>query len=190
MKKSTATAFSRLSNFIYSLINCLIALFFILLGLIALILPWSPSIRTELIQFFLEKSLPISLFGLGFLAIGIAILTQIILKIRHTNYYVIHSGINSVLVDEEILQKYLSSYWQQLFPSQDVSSHFVIKKNKIKVFAELPGIAPEEHDMLVKHIESDLSDIFNRILGYTNDFVLQVSFKKNNSKKLKNDRAA
>lgn len=165
-----------LYNFLYSTLSVVIGFFFILLGILAILLPWSPDIRTEIIQFFLENSVAISLFGFVFIIVGVILVLEVYLNMRRKNYYV-RQGKKTIIIDEDVMKNYLQSYWKQTYPKQEVSSRLLIKKNRIKIVAELPFVPKLEQQSLVEHIQEDLQDIFSRILGYSHDLVLVASFR-------------
>lgn len=165
-----------MSAIFYSLISLVIAIFFVLIGIICVMIPWSPSVRTDLIQFILENSIAIFLFGFGFIIIGFSIVINIIQSSRRSYYYV-RTGNNSVMVDETLIQDYLNSYWNHLFPQHDVPSRLTLKKNKIHVFADLPFIPVPQQKALMDRIKRDVNDILTKTLGYQNEFMLSISFQ-------------
>lgn len=167
--------FNSLVNFFYYLISFFIGLFFLMLGIICIILPWSPSIRTGIIEFILENSTAISLFGFGFLVIGIMLMVNLYLSSKR-HYYYIRVGRRSISIDEEIIRQYLQTYWKQLFPYEEIPTRLVMKKNRIKVVAELPHIPLGEQKLFVERVQDDIQDIFSRSLGYPHDFLLSLSF--------------
>lgn len=165
-----------MSALFYSLISFVVAIFFIMIGIICMMLPWSEAVRTDLVQFILEDSLVISLFGIGSLIIGLAIVVNIILGSRR-HYYHVKSGSKSVTVDETLIQQYLNTYWGELFPNCSVPNKFSLKSNKIYVAADLPYLPVKEQKALIERVKTDLQDIFKRILGYQNEFHLSISFQ-------------
>lgn len=170
-------------HFLYSLISFFVGLFFILLGVIGILLPWSPTVRSLFIRFIQEGSLLIFLFGLGFLIIGTAIAVYVIFSSRK-RYYEIRSGENLTMIDEALFQEYLNTYWKQLFPKYDIPNRVTLKKNKIQVTADLPSIPDSQQKALIERIERDLNDIFTRILGYTDDYVISISFQPESEKSI------
>lgn len=168
--------FNFLFNFLYYLVTIVIGVFFLALGIFAMVLPWSSSMRTELIEFVLSNSIAISLFGFAFLVIGLTVLINLYLSSKRRYYYV-RVGRRSIAIDEEIIQQYLHSYWRQLFPEDDVPTRLTLKRNKIKVFAELPHVPVNEQKAFIEHIKEDLQDIFVRILGYSHEFMLSLRFQ-------------
>lgn len=166
-------------NLFYYLIVFVIAIFFIILGVIGIILPWSTGLRTEIIEFILANSIAISLFGFGFVVLGGTIVLNLIVNSKR-KYYHMHVGSHLVTIDETIIQRYLQTYWEKLFPTQEVLMRLVIKKDKIKITADLPHATPEEQSEYKQRIKQDLREIFTKVLGYPHEFMLSLSFQTKN----------
>lgn len=171
-----------MNYFLYSFISFIISVFFILLGVVGILLPWSSGVRTHLTQILLEESWFIFLFGIGFIIIGTAIATNLILGAKR-RYYEIRSNHLVTKIDESLFQDYLSTYWKQLFPACEIPNQITLKKNKIHVAADLPYIPIEQQKTLLERIERDLNDIFNRILGLRYEYVISISFQAEPDKK-------
>lgn len=171
-----------MNHWFYSLISLFVALFFLLLGSLAIMLPWSPVARTDLVMFILEDSLAIFLFGFVFLAIGIAIVTQIILSARK-NYYRLKSSPRAISVDEAVITNYINSYWKDLFPKTYIPSSLNLKKNKIHITADLPYIPQSEQKELLEKIKTDLDELLASLLGYRDIFYLSASFQPKRNEK-------
>ena len=165
-----------MSNFFYSLISLIISLFFILVGIVAIMIPWSEDTRTSLIQFILEDSLAISLFGFTIMVIGLAIAINILLGTRR-RYYHITSHEAPADVDEAIVQQYLTSYWKQLFPGSDIPCRLTIKNNKFHISVDFPYLPLDEQKELLERIKRELRITFAKVLGYHEDFHLSATFQ-------------
>jgi ABC-type multidrug transport system fused ATPase/permease subunit len=152
-------------------------MFFILLGIIALLLPWSAHIRTDMIEFILENSIAISLFGFGFIILGFLIVLSLYLSSKRRYYYV-RGGERTVVIDQEIIRHYLQAYWLQKFPNQEIPNRLVLKKNRIRVTADLPFTELKAQKPLIERIKQDLEELFHQMLGYSHQFVLVASFPK------------
>jgi len=163
-------------NFLYSIVSFVIALFFIALGIMAILVPWSAGLRTDAIEYILANSIAISLFGFGFIVIGGTMVLNLILSSRK-KYYYSRVASNFVAVDEAVIQQYLRFYWEQIMPDQDVPTQLTLKKNKIYITADLPFRPVSEQKVLIENIKQDLRNIFTKVLGYPHDFVLSVSFQ-------------
>ncbi|MCP5508296.1 MAG: hypothetical protein H7A37_08385 [Chlamydiales bacterium] len=134
-----------MNNFVYAIVSFVVALFFILFGVVATLLPWIPAIRTEVVQFLLESSFLIFLFGVGLVFIGVAIIASVLINTKHRRY-VLRRGSRSVFIDENVIDGYLRTYWKRIFPRAEIPHHIVIKRNKIFVSADLPIIAEEDQE--------------------------------------------
>jgi hypothetical protein len=163
-------------NFLYSLITFFVALFFILLGIIGAMIPWFPAIRTEVITLILEHSITIFLFGFSFIAIGCALVINILLSVRK-DYYHFKVGNHPVQVDENLIQSYLTNYWKELFPENEIPNRLVLKKNKIHVIADLPYMQRPQQEVILERIKNDLRELFGDMLGYRHQFHLSASFQ-------------
>lgn len=164
-------------NFFYYLIVFIIAIFFVILGIIGVILPLSIGLRTDIVEFILDNSVAIALFGFGFMIIGGIMLVNLFWSTRR-HYY--HARVDSKLitVDSKIIQSYLHSYWERISPNQEVPMRLSIKNNKIKISADLPFKPREEQEEFFLRIQQDLREIFTKLLGYPHDFHLSLSFQK------------
>lgn len=145
-------------------------------------LPWSPIVRSDLIQFILEDSLAICLFGFGFIVVGLAVIINIAFSAKHS-YYQLRAGPYSVSIDEEIIHEYLNTYWKNLFPQSPVPNRLTIKKNKIYLVADLPYIPLPEQKRFLEKVKMDLSELFTSTLGYKDMFYLSVSFQSEQKSK-------
>ena len=166
-----------MKNLLYSLISFVIALFFILGGIVCFLIPWSSGIRTELIQFILEDYIALSLFGLAFVIIGAAIAAYILLNSRR-HYYTVRSTSHPIHVDESIIEFYINSYWKQLFPDREIPSRITLKQNKISLTADLPYMPAAQQKPLLNRIKNDLDDTFTKLLGHHPEFSLFISFQE------------
>ncbi len=164
-------------NFLYFSISFVTALFFVMLGVIGLMIPWSSKVRGDIVQFILEDSFLIFLFGFGLVLIGIAIVVYVVISMKR-QYFVIKSKNYSVIVNESVIQDYLETYWKELFPENDVPNQVVFVKNKIHITADLPYISFENQESLLKRIENDLAEIFLRLLGYREEYLISISFQE------------
>lgn len=163
-------------NFFYSLITFFIAIFFILLGIIGILLPWSTSMQKLIFTFLFDYSRITFLFGLCFLAIGIAVVLNILSNGQRHYYHFKIKG-NSVSVDTELLQTYLQKYLKELFPRQDLPCQLQVKKNKIHVTIDFPSMEEPEQDILLKQVRNELKELFSTLLDYKHEFFLSASFQ-------------
>lgn len=141
-----------------------------------MMIPWSLGVRHALTQFIFEDSLAISLFGFAFFVVGLAIATNILLSLRK-RYYRISSGNTSTKVEEGVIEEYVTSYWQKLFPEHEIPYHLILKNNQIHLTVDFPYLPIQEQRPLLEKIRKDLLQIFSKVLGYQEEFFLSASFQ-------------
>ncbi|MGZ3732852.1 MAG: hypothetical protein ACXU9U_03855 [Parachlamydiaceae bacterium] len=164
-----------MTPFLYSLITFCIAFFFILLGFIGVILPWSTGMQNVAIYFIQHHTAFIFLFGFSSLLIGAITAVNLWLNTQRQYY---HSKVNgqTVSIDTELIQTYLYKYLKELFPGRDVPYRLQVKKNKIHITIDLPSTPDSEQEVLLERIQSELYELFQSLLGYRHTFHLEVSF--------------
>jgi hypothetical protein len=168
------------NRFLYSLITLITALFFLLFGLFAMILPWSETLHMLAQQLIEEEVWPMTFFGAAFLLIGIALVGQILVSCRK-QYYRVKTDTHTLEISEKIIQDYLSDYFNALFPQQEIPCRIAIKKNKIAVAADLPFYPLEDRKDLLKRVKLELGSIFKDYLGYSATLDLTLSFQRHES---------
>lgn len=166
-----------MQNIFSSLVKFVIAIFFVLIGTIGLFIPWSVSMRTTLVQFFLEDSLAISLFGFAFVVLGVFVIANVIIDHRH-KYYVTKWENSQTDIDENLIRDYLLAYMKELFPHSDIPTHLNIKKNRFYIFIDFPYYPAEEQRDLIDKVKNDLSYLFSSKLGYHESVKLSATFRK------------
>lgn len=164
-----------------SFLNFIIGIFFILIGIIGIMISLDAGTRTLAIQFILENNISIALFGFAFVVLGFAVVINLFLSFKR-RYYKVRCENHALLVDETVIQDYVSSYWKKSYPAFDIPNRLTVKKNKIHIFADLPYMPRSEQKKSLEKIQEDLSDLFNRVLGYHDHFYLSISFQKEKSK--------
>jgi hypothetical protein len=153
----------------------IIAAFFILLGIISMLIPWSFQIRTSIVHFISENPIALFFFGFSTVLIGAALISTIVFNAQR-RYYHIQSGSHPITLSETVVYDYLDSYWKSLFPAQETPCRVLIKKKKIQVTADLPFVPILEQKNLLEKIERDLLEMFRDILGYREDLDVSISF--------------
>lgn len=106
----------KIGRFFYLAISFILGAFFFVLGIFGIILPWFPRLKTAAVEFIVEHTLILSLFGLGFALIGLSIVIYALLSSRR-HYTEIRTGAYAVTLDENVIRHYLESYWEERFPN-------------------------------------------------------------------------
>jgi hypothetical protein len=160
----------------FLIINAILAIFFLLVGIVSMLMLWVPIIRSEVIQFILEDSLAIFIFGFAFSIIGLFILVNIILNMRRHSYHM-KIGKNHVTIDQAVIHRHLTSYWKELFPKEEIPYRVAMKDDRIHLFVDLPFTPQTQQKMVLERMEEDLDQLFKNTLGYRHPFMLSASFK-------------
>lgn len=164
---------------INTVIGIFLSLFFLLLALITLFLPWSPTVRTEIVDFLLSNTLALTLIGFAFLMIAIGFIFQLVHGFKR-RYISFQEGALKTDISEQAVDDYLKGYFQDLFPYSEVPCQLTLKKKKAHIVADLPYVKPAEQKSLVEKIEKDLSEIFRDFLGYRKELLVSISFAPEN----------
>lgn len=166
----------KLGRFFYLATSFILGTFFFVSGIFGIILPWSPRLREAFIQFILENTLILSLFGLGFALIGLSIVIYALLSSRR-HYTEIRTGSYSVALDENVIRQYLESYWEERFPNSHVSFNLLFKNDSIQIIADLPHLAEDEQKKFLEGVRNDFSELFGGMIGYPNEVHLIANFQ-------------
>ena len=169
----------RSTTLFYRTMNFLIAIFFVLFGTLAFLLPWIAHLRLSAIEFLLGNSIAMTFIGLGFIMVGVVMLMSVLGRRRE--YYHLRTGDRAVLIDEDLFNSYVRDYWQRTFPDQEFSSQVKVRNNRIIIVADLPPLPFEDQRNFLKTVEQDLSDLFATTFEYKHSFSLSISFQETNS---------
>lgn len=167
-----------LRRFLAGLVNLFLGSGFIAAGICCVILWWSEDYRQTFLNLLQNRPSILAAAAALFLLIGISLVVKLCLKWRR-HRYVISEGSLSVAVEDTVFENYLKTYWKQEFPEGSVSYTIKVKPKKIFIDAELPAAAEEERLSMVEKVENDLTELYQRFLGYTGKVQLTASFEKN-----------
>jgi len=161
----------------FNLYQGLIALFFIFLGLVAIILPWYMPLQEFIQEAIVEYPQSLLIIGIVLFTIGMGIILYLSMssKKQHLKFV---SGKFATTIDQGIVEDYLRIYWNKLYPNEEILSRAEIKKETIYLYAELPK-PPEEHEKaLITQIEEDITEQFFTTLGYRNPVHFSITFNQ------------
>lgn len=163
----------KISHYLTFIFNIACGLFFVLLGLLVLLVLWFPGIREGVNQFMQENSISIFFLALTLIIIGVAVVAGVVYGTRRYSYSI--AG-GTKTIHDSVFQDYLTSYWKKIFPKYDVPCSVKIKNNKVQITADLPYIPMEKQKGLLEQMEHDITEIFSRYLGYGAEYRFNVSF--------------
>lgn len=162
-------------HYLFSFLNLILALFFILFGSITLLLPWSETIRNNVVTFISENAWPWNLFGLGFILVGVAIGAYTILT-KRKRYFSIKVGDNMTSISDKVIDDYLRTYFLKQFPSQEVPYRFTLGNNSFHLTADLPFVPLDDQQDLLRKIEDDMQQLLREFIGYHKQLKFSFSF--------------
>jgi hypothetical protein len=166
----------KLARLIHFASSIMVGLLFFVLGIIGLMLAWSPSFRSGTAQFFFEHTLLSTLLSFGLAIAGFLLFVYPFL-IERKRYIHISSGPYAVSLDENVIHRYLTAYWEKLFPGKTIPFELQSKKKSIQIVADLPSLPIEQQKLFIEQIQKDLEDLFNVQLGCPHEIHLLVSFQ-------------
>ncbi len=164
-------------NLLFSAVQFIFAILVFLLGGFFIGLQYTSHLRYLIAQFFSAE--PSYLGWIGFLTLGCGVLLLIGFCAMHRGiYYRVKMRSGEFSVDPAVIRSYLSDYWKEQFPKQNLSVEVCIsKKQKLEMFLEFPALSLEEHQAILEKAEVDVGSILRKHLGYKNEFGLSVLMK-------------
>jgi hypothetical protein len=165
----------RTGNLLFSAVQLIFVVALFLLGGLFLGLSHVPQFRDRIAQFFLSDSE--SLMSIGYAILGVAtLLFSGFYAMHRGSYFQVEMGSSRLDVDPSVIQNYVQSYWNDIFPEQQLETQILLRRNKkIEILAEMPPMADEELTELLTQIETELSCLLEHILGYRSDFLITVT---------------
>lgn len=164
-----------MGNIFYTLFVLAVASFFLVLGAIGLSLPWSAGLQLTLLHFFTSNWIVFSLMNLSLVVIGLSVLALLFSGIQRKTFH-IRFGKKGLSIHRDVVQNYLETYWKRIFPHHEVPFRFVIKRQIIQIYADLPYTPENQQEVLMEKIQQDCNEIFFNVIGYQNDIDLSLSF--------------
>lgn len=167
----------RAGNILFSAVQIIFVMLIMLLGLVFLSLDYVSYLRYAIADFFLEESVRFSLAGYVILGCGVLLLLGFYVMHRGV-YYRIKMGKRDAWVDPAVVQSYVKTYWDSVFPEKDFAVEVRFSGDqKIELFVEMPLLSPENHKSVLLKSEGELAQILEKHLGYRRDFLLSALIK-------------
>ncbi len=148
---------------------------FILAGTVAMLIPWLPTVRTEIVLFVLEKTMLLFVMGVALLIIGLAMIAYVRLSMGQRTFYV-RKDSHPVEVQREVLQGVLNIYFKEMFPGMEIPHEAILHRNKVRLYLDFPYIIKEEQEPLTDRLYEELSALLDESLGCSKPLELSVSY--------------
>lgn len=159
-----------------SILTFALGIFFTIFGGMTLLIVWFQGIRLSLFNLVSNYGILLSIFGAGFLFIGISIIAYALIFSRR-RYFYIRSGPREITINEDVAKDYVTKYFQKLFSQKDLPCNLTVRRGKILISANLPFIPEDDQQSLTQKINSELSDLLFYRLGYDAQYHLSISFE-------------
>lgn len=167
------------SRFLTLIFAAIASIFFLLFGLLILVLPWSNTVLDLALSSIQEYRWFLTFFGISLLLVGIALIGQIYLASQR-KYLTIKTGENPVYASDAVVRDSLQAYWENLFPEQEIPCRVDIKKNRIFLYVDLPYYPKEKRPELLKKVEAELAVLLRDLFAYSKSLNLKISFDREN----------
>jgi len=162
-------------NILNLIISFCVSLFFAATGTLLILLPWLPGIRGRIAGFILEADLPLFATGITLLSISIAAIAYILIHMKRRQFHVI-KGCYSYAVDPEVFDRYLTHYFSEVFPEEEIPLQLIVKKNQLLIAADLPHIPQHEQKNFLEKMNEEIGALLADNVGYIKPFNLNITF--------------
>ncbi len=164
----------RTGHYLFSIVHLFVVFLILLFGGFCFFLSKSSEARVYL-------SLVIEGFSEGFFTLGVSLVTTGSLLLvglyllNKKSYIKYKMDSNKTLIEESIVEEYIQTYFQELFPKFDTQLEVVIHGPKnLEVIANFPNMEEKDHDRLLHRVQNELGVLLARKLGYDKDFILTL----------------
>lgn len=142
-----------------------LALFFSVQGIFWIAIAWSSTIQAGFIFWIASSPWSVALLGISLLLVSISI-TAYVWAQRGQRSYSIRLGAYQTDVDQEVVEKALSGYFQTVFPQYTLPFRLKMGPKRLKIHVQFPPISPQEQQRLTGQIEQELTHLLRHNLGY------------------------
>ena len=146
-------------------------------GAFCFLLPWSPLMQNGLLSFIREHPLLFSLAGFIILGIGIGFILRSKVQAKQ-KFVMLRIGNRSISMTPDVVEYYLNRYWKEKFPQLTVLNQLAVDQDIIKIESQIPFIPKNERPQLLKESQFELQDLFQSVLGYTQEVHLAIHFEE------------
>lgn len=164
-----------MGHLFFQMISYLLALFFVMLGILCTVIPWSEPMRRVLVDFLEHGWATLFFIGVGCLVIGLAVLINLSIS-GSRRYYAIRTGPSTISIDKALIEAYLKEYFSGRYPKRDIPCRVMVKRNHLQIAADLPNTPLSGQRDLLKDIEKEIRELLSTNIGYDKSLRLFISF--------------
>jgi hypothetical protein len=167
----------RTGNVLFSAVHFFVVLTVMALGGVCVAVAKIPLVQASLSYFI--STHPEVFFPIGIAAFVLSVILLVgLYAMNRKQYLQVVMQSRNTSVDESLIGKYVSKYWQGLFPDYNYTAKVLVHPNqKIEVIAEIPQMEEDEQIELLERVEGELGSLFAKHLGYDREFNLTVVLK-------------
>lgn len=167
---------SKVGLFLRFAVNFLLGLFFIVVGIAGLILPWSSTLQNALIELISYESSLLAILGFAFLCIGIALLAYVSMQKRGNRIF-LRLKPHPIEVDQNLIVGALDVYWKEVLQGQSVFTQVIPGKKSLLIKAEMPPMNELQQEELLKKIQPELENLLHETIGIPHDIKVELHFR-------------
>ena len=159
----------RRSHKFFSAIELLVVLFILGSGLLLMGVHYSPILRNGAIRLLIEQQW--FLLSVGELLVILSLFLFVgFYFMNRRRFLSFQVGSSKASINESIVSDYVTSYWKENFPEVKALPEVCFRGGKeLEVIAHVP-----EGDQLLERVESELSVVLARKVGYEKPFTLTI----------------
>jgi len=157
----------RLGHILFSAVHFLVVFFILCTGALLFLLPYAPSFRLSLSQALMDHPLVFQKAGFSFLFLG-SILLIVLYFLNRKTYLQLKGKRYQVGIEQTVVRALALDYFHKMFENSSCEVDVVIRKGQ---FIEILTQLPQLQETMLERIESELSILFQKRLGYQKEIL-------------------
>ena len=128
-----------IKNFFLKVFSLLSSIFLLFIGVFILFITWASQFREATVKTIEHRPEFFTIISIVFLITSIVILV-VHHFVRKKHYYKIEMGKHNVSINKNVIEKYVTYYWNELNLEKEIQSQVIVKNNKLHIIADFPSI--------------------------------------------------
>jgi len=165
----------RRGHVLFSAAHLFVVTVILMLGILFLCLQESSALRVAFEQLLESEGAAFARIGVTLIIVGVLLLLGLY-KLNNHHYLTLKMGVSKTLIDEAVIKEYLTKYFKDIFPQEEVASDVAIHlPQKLEIIVQFPDMVEEKKIHLISRMENELGVLLARKLGYDKEFLLTIS---------------
>ncbi len=157
------------THHLFSVVQFFQVLLLILGGVFCFALPFAPNLRVNIADAFLFKDTLFTCLGIIFCSVGLILGLGFYFLQRHQMLQVSMNPPASI--DREVIRALVQTYLQKRFPGHKMTTHVVLGSS-MELITENLKLPPEDLERHLSEMETEISQLLSRTLGYDKKFLM------------------